>query len=285
MEIVFDGAYSSAFTTEAIKAEYASAKEIGKKIDPRYYIRQRRFKRKSLEMFLLADNVHLVGADNGVNYDKLLDTGLISIENIELKERYQWKKRKSIIENTSFKTYITPLKPWIVRHAVQGFLLKGKKAIANIGLTPNKFVSAVFDDILDKEVTADFNDRAGLALWEMQPNGMKMYSSNDCYLIYKQTTLFPLMVYMVDLFEVTARRQSLLCSNSINKRSIRGLDNRLKSVNAKPISDACGVLRVSLADTIGCVPKLHTIDQVLYLKKTKAKQIEGLNDALKELSI
>ena len=183
------------------------------------------------------------------------------------------------------KYKLIPLKSWIVQHAVKGFLVKGKKAIANIGLTPKKFVSAVFDDILDKEVTADFKDRAGLALWEIQPNGMKMYSSSDCYLIYKQNTLFPLMVYMVDLFEVTTRRQSLLCSNSINKRSIRGLDNRIKSVNAKPISDACGVLGVSLADTIGCVPKLHTIDQVLYLKETKAKQIEGLNDALTELSV
>lgn len=284
MKIIFDGAYSSAFTDKAAEGNHVLGDENDRVIDPKYYANHKELTSKALEMFLLADNVHLVGADVGLNYDKLIDSGFVTIEDVDFREKYRHDRAKDLLNNEDFLTYVRPIKPIIIKHIECGIAPRFQQVLLqDFNLNISSFVDALFEYIINNDVSTDIYKRSSEALWSVEPSGIKKrHQASQSFSIFAEGFL-PLMAYMVDLFQIVEVRQGIICSNSINDSSFQVLDKDSILNNTNKIAEACGILRVSLGDAIGYIPKLDSVEQVLRMKDSKSKEIAGLNEAISEL--
>jgi len=284
MKILFDGMYSAFISSAALTEGIASAKEL--KIEDFYYAQAQRFKKKSLELLLLADQVELTMCEPGIDYNNLLALGYIKIKDFVVSPEEEWRKKNEFLKDPNFIGDWELYKPLIIDHIQKGLPTLMNLAFKKRKVNVKNFLDLSIDSIIGKEVLNKQIKNGGLALWDCQPEGMKIYAWDTLYLQFRIEYVYSIGKYIIGLLNNSFQDDCYLSSTLINRASIGNLNRySLPQINSKPFNQSYDILTYSLIDVIGYLPKVDTLSQVLNMRNKKGPQLRALKNAVEEINL
>jgi hypothetical protein len=295
---VLYGSYCRAFVSRAITSGYASAIDVPGIDDPdalHQFDYDQSYKRNphktaALQMFLLFDSVHLLGADPGYDYSQLENTGLVFVTEIDddhaLLGSLDWCPAE--------KAYARFLKPVVIDHLVKGpSASTDNDLLREHGLKPRQFYSDLFDYWMGDEppdvpspsllkalrflkVYSESGYERNSRLWE--DLGVAPADAIDRIRFVWAHRISSAVGQLMAILDASVERQGILLQNEFPMSELDALEYDLSS--HKDALRSYRILRVSFEKLIHELPELKAIDDVLELKDKRAKDIARLREVV-----
>ena len=294
--------YERAFVGKAIQGGYVTALE--RQYDPELngiedwnyeqIYKFNKYKTKVLQMFLLYEKIIIFDPETGYDFSKLQHTGLVEIitsdDNAELLGDLD-------IENEDLRGYACFLKPFIISELARFTLKATKEHFKLFGFTPRRFWSTIFDIIFDSNHSIPKKDLTNAEAFaeyfgeyyynKYKESGLPMYKN------IKDSIKFTVSIYsrfvlnsfgrLINILDLSVQKSAALMQSDYNLDNIEMDRGVCEKRSIEQLMETYQILRIAYENSIGSLPKLNSIDDVLILKEKRRTDIKRLNTVLNEI--
>ncbi len=251
------------------------------------------FKSAVLQMFLLYDKAILLASDPSYEVDKLTSTGLVDVI------PYDPFTFTVADWNSAEREYAMYLKPYLIDSLLKEQLsTKERKKLKKYGFTPREFVHTLYDvsflpdrallkDKAYKQAAAFIKDDTHLTYERQKDRWTEVGVDKEfaTHLIegwWRSNIIHPVEMLMA-LLERSILNNAVLMQSEF-KLDNANLSKMIESITTtKSIGDSYQILRISFEKTIGQLPKLNSLTEVLRLKEKRHRDITRLRSVLNEI--
>lgn len=301
-KFILYGSYEKAFTAKSIEAHFIAPFEIFQEIPDyknseafnyEYFYKKNRHKTAVMQMFLLADKITLVDPSIEYDYSKLINSGFVEVFTAENNDELlgNFDMTDDII------TTLSLFKPIIIKNVTEFFKkIEIAKYIKDFGCTPKKFTELLFEhhyspvyknvkndkfEIVKKILTKyhkESFERTGELYKDM---GVDKETAHHIYATSLVFSFNQALGTISKLNEISKKTSSKVLQDQYSFDILTKSKNRLESiVPGNDYLNSYQLLKVSLENQIGQLPKLDTLDDVIKLKEKKRKDIFRLNEII-----
>lgn len=243
-----------------------------------------------LQMFLLFDDLVLLGADPGYDYTKLEKTGLVNVTTITddhaLLGSLDWSPAE--------KAYARFLKPVVIDHLVNtGVSSADREALREHGLRPKQLYSELFDFWMADEPPDPPQQSLVKALNFLEARSEVAYvrskARSDSLAVDPADAMDRLRFYwashvssaigeLMALLDTSVDHNGVLLQNEFPMNALDALDYDVPAYDSALTSYR--ILRVSFEKMIHELPQLDSVDEVLRLKDKRASDVARLKEVV-----
>lgn len=304
-KLILSGKYEKAFIGKAISDGYSVPQ--GTQDDPSLegtiewnyetLYKHNKNKNKVLQMFLLFDQVTVLGAETLYDHSKLVDTGLVEVVTIDDNSELAGEVD---LEDSDIKSYAKFIGDIVINHLAETRANSiSRDRLKKFKLTAKNFYSCIYDTL--------FNDRKNVSL-ENEHKVLRYteYMGNINYEKYKNTTLsifhkniesstshfatvhsrdiLMALGELMTMLELSVKNNAILMQSDFCLENLESDYGTFVGNEVTNLLEGYQILRISLEESIGTLPHLKTIDDVLRLKEKKSRDIKRLRCVLSEIT-